>query len=112
MTLDKDDLKTLGELIENKIDSKLGKNLEKVAEVVDQKNYDFFHEIISPALDSLYETQTKELRKVEDRLDTRIDSLENSNARIERKLDQVTDMLAVRVTDHEKRITRIEMAIA
>ncbi len=124
MTLDKDDLNALGNLIEDSLERRLGKNLEKVSEVVDKriddkfgnnlekvgdvldkridgKMIDFHEKVTAPMVHNLEISLKEVIGKVDDKMDG-----------IERKLDVVTDMLAVRVTDHEKRIIKLERAIA
>lgn len=76
--------------------------LEKI---IDQKMYDFYHEVNTPALERVVDMISESIKSSEVRAGENI-------SRIERKLDNVTDMLADRITNHENRITKLEMAIA
>jgi len=76
--------------------------LEKI---IDQKMYDFYHEVNTPALERVVEMISESIKSSEERVGENM-------SRVERKLDNVTDMLADRITNHEKRITKLEVAIA
>jgi hypothetical protein len=92
MNLDKEDLKAIGDMMDKKML--------------------YFNEIVvMPVLKEILDTQINMQQKIDD-LEPSVENLENNNSRIERKLDAVTDMLAVRVTDQEKRIIKLERAIA
>ena len=107
MNLDKDDLKAIGGLM----DEKLLEFHEKVtAPMIETKLLEFHEKVLAPVLDDILDSQKNMEQKI-DSLESRTENLENNSFRIERKLDNVTDMLAVRVTDHEKRIVKMERAI-
>ncbi len=135
MTIDKDDVKLLSELISSSIDSKLGKNLEKVGDVVDMrvdaklgKNLEKVGDVVDMRVDaklgknlekvgSLIDTkmidffQTVTLPAIENILESHKIETSNGLSRLERKIDNITDMLTDKVSDHEKRIIKIEAAI-
>ena len=82
MTLGKDDLKAIGDLM-------------------DEKMLNFHHVVTEPMVDNIVEMLKDEIGEVS-----------NETSKVSRKLDNITDMLAERVTSHEKRITKLEVAIA
>jgi hypothetical protein len=92
MNLDKEDLKAIGDLM-------------------DKKMLYFNDIVVMPVLKEILDTQKNMQQKIDD-LEPSVENLENNNSRIERKLDAVTDMLAVRVTDQEKRIIKLELAVS
>ena len=92
MNLDKEDLKAIGDMM-------------------DKKMLYFNNIVVMPVLKEILDTQKNMQQKIDD-LEPNVENLENNNSRIERKLDAVTDMLAVRVTDQEKRIIKLELAVS
>jgi len=117
MTIDKDDVKILSDLIASSIDSKLGKNLEKVGDVVDMrvdaklgKNLEKVGDLIDTKMIDFFQTVT--LPATENILESHRVETSNGFSRLERKIDNMTDMLTDKVSDHEKRIVKLEIATA
>lgn len=82
MSLSKDDLKNIGDLM----DARLLK---------------FHEEVTEPMVNNIYERLHGEISKVED-----------NTYRIEKKLDNVTDHHSEKIDNHEKRIVRLEQTIS
>lgn len=68
---------------------------------MDEKMLNFHHVVTGPMVDNVVEMIRSEIQEVSGEV-----------GRVNRKLDNVTDGLAERVTNHEKRITKLEIAIA
>ena len=116
MSIDKDDIKLLSDLIGDTLDAKLGKNLEKVGDIVDMrvdaklgKNLEKVGDLIDTKMIDFFQTVT--LPGIENMLETHRVETTNSFSRLERKIDNITDMLTDKVSDHEKRIVKLEAAV-
>lgn len=91
MALTKGDLQKIGEVVEKKMDERLLK---------------FSNEVTEPAVGRIVETAINEAKEeLTNHFDGQI-------AKLERKLDQVTDHHSEKLDDHEKRIGKLEVAFA
>ena len=98
MRLDKEDLNAIGDMIDEKL---LDFHEKVTAPMIGSKLLDFHEKVTAPMTDNVVDSLKEEIASTDNKID-----------RIERKLDAITDMLAVRVTDHEKRITKLEALTA
>ena len=93
MTLDKEDLKEIGELMD--------------------KRMLYFHEVVTiPGMDNVVEKLRSDLGLkidgLQEDMDQRMTSMEHNMSRIERKIDGISDYHSQELADHRKRIEKLE----
>jgi len=99
MSLTKNDLLKIGNLIETKLEQKLVEKLEVVRQEIDDK--------IS-SVDSSMILLTKSVRRIEESIDEKLKPIKKSLHQIDRKLDATIEFFDHDVTQLKTRTTRIE----
>lgn len=73
-------------------------DLKAIGDLTDTKMIGFHSKVTEPMIENVMNILREEN--------------ENNTSRLERKLDNVSDTLAERITNHEKRITKLELSVA
>ena len=84
-------------------------DLKKIGKLMDERLLFFHNEVTEPKFEWLEKKINSELGAKVDDLRT---DLTNHIQKVERKLDRVTDHQSVVLDSHEKRIGKLELAIA
>lgn len=88
MAIPKEDLKQIGDLIDNKL-------------IV------YTNSVILPAVERITSEIKTEIKGVEKRLTKRIEKVENDVSRLDHKIDNITTHHAQKLDEHEKKLNQI-----